>query len=739
MAFLDIARGKAAYDYAIVFRGTFASTAAVVWGTRFVKTSSGLIDGRLLEVGEITRGTSEAIGGAPPKASCTLRIANHDNAMAAYARGTFSPVATTEYQGDGFRNLSGKLWMLVRDPATGATYEEELTGTVVCHGIETDGFTVTLQMASRDDATLGESSIGPVTVQMVLDSTPDAGNTDGTYVTRDGTATDLDFDDDLIDVEFRAMRRELDKAIPFVYGATEIPLIKVSDEEEPVRRAVLFLSTVKPAIEGFDDWIGYDKTGRELTIPTEYKSAALSATVLSYQRLYRLKRTVTLGDGTTTDLWVVWYRWQALPDIKGLVVQMAAPDYYVPSVSYLGISYTPPALSTENKGPIAVLRAMARDHASQGSSALHDASFLRVGGELQALSGSCGGLYDGTVPLSKPFGDICRAFGIQPWVETDDKIHAFVGWGQDDKDQIDAGTLYHITAAEILSGWKETVPDDPPERGSAADLVTVRWTQRQRDLYPAEYLLDHLFGVASAPSAERATDEIDGTFIFPPRARAVMSSRANRLAFIARRIGFVGRAWLAVEAIGTLYLLSHPRGLGDNAGGGYPMRAVKLESISFKSDEDGCRVVMVDVESDRQTKPATLDTIDNWIATQTANGDTFQFTSGSATVVAGAGNTRKFSAADIGRHIWAFGAAAALLQRSWRITAVADPEHATIEFNAGASETVTCNASTGWASKVLIVDTQESKGSAYRPTRIRVCREDTGLFRDAVTAGFQVL
>jgi hypothetical protein len=740
MAFLDIARTGGAYETALFFRGELDSTATVAWGTRAAKTSTGLVEHRIISASPIRRGVAETFGGAPPRVDCTIVLNNADNGISYLLRGNTTTNASTDYLGDGLRNLTGQFFLAVRT-ASGSWTEAAVTPTMCTSGrIETDGFNVTVPMSSQDEVLLGPSRLGAVTVQQIKDSVAGS-NLTGAYVQRDGTV--VAFTQSEFTRQFRAWTDNLDKRVPFVYGKTEIQLIRVSDTDSDVYgRFVLFVSSVEPNIEGFDDWELYDKYGVDMG-SGDGRYRTHNSDIATKQRLFKVERDVTLEDGTTASLWVVFFNTQKVSGGTSFGTReswLSTPHHMIPSYSYLGIAYAPPPLSTHYAGPLAIIHAMSRDHAEAGSAAIDATSFFRSGGELQSLQGACGGLYYGDKKLADAYGELGRAFGFQLWVENDDTIHAFVAWGQADKDAIDAGTPYHIQQAEILDGWKEWIPDETGERGSSVNRVYVSWDKRQEDFYPPKLLLrERAFGATQLPTAETHTDETPGAWIFPPKADRALTAHTAGRAFIARRIEFVGRAWLATEAIGTIYLVSHVRGLADNAGTGYVVRPMRLESTEFTWNEDGCRVVLADLQGDYTTKPSTLDTIDHWIATQTANGDTFSVTNGSPTLVAGAGNSRKFSAADVGRHVWLFGAANESNRRSRRISAYTDATHVTMEFNASATETITCDANTGWDSKVLIVDTQESKGSSYKPDKIRLCAEATGLFRDGVTAGFQVV
>lgn len=747
MAFYDIARSKAAYDSYVVLRGTFASGAAGVWGTRYVKTTTGLVEGRM-EVEPVGNSLPETAGGDPERASVSIRIHDQDNAVTKWVRGTASTTASTEYRSDGFTNFTGKLYWGVRDPANGALYEEEISPTLCLSGPpKYDGFTVTLPMASYDDRILGQSQIA-FTVRDIKASAN--GSSDGTWSGRyvDDPLTQGQFSSTLA-----AFTENLDEVVPYLYGHQIVPLLKVgdtvgSDKNTPgVHTYLAWASVEEPLTTGLSSqpfalyaltWPLFVGNRGEalLEVASGQKTSDPPRVTFEF-----IPRSITNSQGQTFEVWLVFVKVKPVSQDQAQKIDSGKLYLDPPPVEQgLRSPGDPPIPLSFGLGP-AVMRAIVRDHSVLGASGVDSTSFAATKG-----GSGLGILYRPTDTIRSALGKLASAGAYNLWVGVDDVLHvaAAGAFTSTDTTAIAAG-LTHITAADILGDWDEELPYVSQQRGAPARRVLLKWSSDQEKFWDndskARHLLVEAPGVlASLPDISESIDaEIQGEAIYPPLALNLLTTAALRRGQPRRRITATCRGWLGTMEKGSLFWLSHPRGLGDNSGGGYSMRVVRLESTSFQWSEDGCTCVFEDLGPLSDLKLGVLTTITDWTATPPTAGDTISVTTGTRIVTCGVGNVRKFAAGDVGRNIWTPGAGSAGNRSSKRITHFTSTTQVEVDASDAvyaANETITA-ATSGYGCEWQIMETQETKTSSYKPTRIRWCREDTGLFRDGVTAGFQ--
>jgi hypothetical protein len=746
LAFYDIARSKSEYDYYLVLRGTFASTAAGVWSTRPLKTTTGPVEDRM-EIDGVRSALPETAGGEPERVTVTVRLHNHDDALTPYIRGTASAAASTENKGDSFTNYTGKLYLGVRDPADGSLYEQAITPTMCLAGsMSYDGFTVTLPMASFDDRVLGQSQIA-FTVRDLKAST--AGADPGDWVGRydSGTLTQAEFSASL-----GGYTENLDETIPYLYGKQIVPLLRVGESIASDRNLygawtfVAFASIKEPSTTGFsasssgvvNGWPIYVENRGEILkeMPEHHNVRDFSPQVM----IERIQRSVTNAQGETFDVWVLIVKFTTGTDDQHKKL-MASKLFIDPKPSHQGIATDAEVLAglSYSPGP-GLIAALVRDHSVAGSSGVDSTSFARVRG-----GAGLGIVYRPTDPIRTAIHRVANAGGYSPWIGVDDALHisAAGSYNSADETTIAAG-LQHVTHADIIDGWSEELPYNSGQLGAPARRVVLAWSDEQRRFWSNDkdgrHLLVEAPGVlATVPDISEAIDaEIDGAAIYPPKALSLLTAITIRRGLPRRRIHAVCRAWLATIEKGTLLYLSHPRGLGDNSGGGYALRLVRLESTDYQPGEDGCACVFEDLGPVADLKVGVLDTITNWTATGPTAGDQITLTSGSRTVTCNTGNVRQFSAADVGRLLWTPGAVNDGNRSSKRIatfTSATSVDVDAVDAAYSATETITASGS-NYSATWIIMESQETKTSSYRPTRIRVCVEATGVFRDGSTEGY---
>lgn len=740
MAFYDIARSKAAYDSYVVFRGTFASGAAGVWSTRDVKTATGLVEGRMA-IEPVGGSLPETEGGDPERVQVSMRLHNHDNALTKWIRGTTSAAAAVEYRSDSFLNLTGRYYLGVRDQADGALYEQAITPTMCLAGPpDYDGFTVTLPMASSDDRLLGRSEIA-FTVRDIKSSA--SGGSDGTWNGR--------YDDDVLtQSEFAAVlpafTDNLDETVPYLYGKQVVPLLRVGESSGTL--VFLAWASVKEPLTTSLSQVGINLYGTTWPLfignrgqPLIEATAGQRTSDPPRVRFEFIPREITNAVGDTFEVWLVLVK--VKPVSKEQAEQIDKSKLYLepdPSEQGLRAPGDPPVPKSAGRGlgPW-IMTALVRDHSTAGIGGVDSTSFGATKG-----GRGIGLLYYPTDTISKGIAKVAAAGAYNVWVGVDDKLHAQAAgaFTPADKALVDAG-LTHITAADIIGDWNEELPYFSQQRGAPARRVLLRWSSDQQKFWENDakgrYLLVESPGVLTTlPDLAEALDaEIPGDAIYPPLALELLTAASLRRGLPRRRITATCRSWLATMEKGSLFWLSHPLGLGDNSGGGYSMRVVRLESTQFVWNEDGCRCVFEDLGSQADLKVGVLDAFSNWVAVVPTPARTLTVAAGSRDVVASAPT---FSVTDDpGRLLWTPGATNAGNRSSKRIANVVDTTHATVDAADAAytdNEAIVA-AGTAYDATWLLMESQETKGSAYRPDKIRLCPEATGLFRDGVTAGYQ--
>lgn len=736
-----------------VFRGNFtnsagAATTSVVWGTQYAKTSTGLVDARILSLGSISMSLPQTVGSMPESVSCSMTLDNADRALTKYALGTASAVASAEYASDSFLNLKGSIYCGMKDPATGTIYEQRASPTLVVSGpVQIDQSTISLSLASDDRTIFGET-IPLLTMRMLKERSSIASGEgvswSGGQRTHAGVSsayTGANASDHLAYVE-----TNLDKVVPWLYGTTAIPCTPGTEKGgQSLPTYVVGVTKEEPSIADFEKWQAFIGTHAD-RIAFENETEVNEGTIL-----YKTKRTVTYdAAGSTVDVWVLLLGFNVkksstVPSLGGEftapVTDWAAAErfgkvdlYLVPSkAAQIGIE------SGQKASAAGLVRQLIKDHGG-GTAKIDATSYARAHASFPDAD-RFGGLVRTQAPLAGLCEYVCRPGSINLWLGKDDTLRFSPASAWSPADVTAAATdLPHLREVDVLGGYSETVPRDPGEQGAAAKTVAMAWSDAQRDFWEADQLFDYAPGSSSLPIAGAAELELPGDWVFPPTAEQTMVAVGGMYAFVTRRISFVTHLWVGLHyELGQLFRLTHPLAAGLGDGSGYAYRLVRLEAVDVLPSENAARVTFEDLGPVAAVKPAVLDNIANWIRYDPTGGtDVLSLTNGSAVVTATTGTP--FATAQVGDHLWTFGANNALNRRSRRITAVTSSTQVTVEYaysanqmSLAASTAGTAPLSTNW----IVMKTQGTQ-SPTNTTKLTACNEQTGnVFRDGTTAGFQ--
>lgn len=770
MAYIDEAQ-KSSVRGAVVFDGSFtdasfANTTAVKWGTRYVKDTTGLYVGRI-QVSGITREIPQTIGAMPARMSVTITLMNHDGYFDRYFVGTNTTNPGSEYLGDSFLNLRGQLFDCIR-AADGTIYKEAISGTLYCSSDpEYDGFLIRLTMSTVDDRVIGKSKF-VFTHRQIKDSLSTDGVTTcgaGTYYTtadaaETGSVTQAQFD------AIRAgMTENLDSIAAHVYGKNVFPLtyLGMADTSQLVSGAppngsmmifMLSISRFEPSgTSGFASWKMYSNTFQEPEVLRQHEGSKVRFV------LVQIERFVRNDEGALVKMWIVlvcayasWQHKVIAWDENGNPIASEVHETDIAQVAFLlddNVFYTIPygpinmkyadgAPSNTPGTPANIIKAIVGQHSEGGSGGVDTTSLDRANKAYPHI-GHFGGRVASDASIAELIEHVGKSAGICFWTDTDNRLHMIPNQAFDasDKAAYDAGTLTHIRHVDIFGGWREETPRGANRRGAACHRVTVEWPEEMVKFWGSGIAVRRFRNATRVPLGSLVEGEAPASWVYAPRAVEVFSALSARRSTVARRFSFVSHFWFATKPLAGLYLLSNPRGAAVETGGiGYFKRLVRLERTEALPSERACRVTFEDLGRVANAKPCTLDGIANWISRAPVGNITLKH-AGSALLVSS--SAAVFTAADVGRHLWVPGAANAGNRLSLKITNYYTTSVIGVEsggFNTG--ETVAATGS-GWDLAWAIMETQASKGSAYRSDKIRLCEESSGAFRDGTTAGFQLL
>lgn len=725
------------------FTNAAGSTSSVAWGTQYVRTSSGMLEGRLLQApSPWSYGVPQVVGAAPERSSSSIVLDNTDGSLNDALLGmTAGSSATLQFGSYGFLNLTVRIYAGVIDPATGTGYELACSPTLCCAGaVQSSNGRIMVPLAARDQDIYGHSPY-LVTVRQARNSAT-GGLADGSYYTRGGSSGTLT-QSDATNLLGRWNTAQ-DEYLPFAYGRPLLPLRLVTDTGVNGNLILAaFVSVEEPTISDFASW--RLRTDSDSAVSLFDERASRLSGHSNQQTLYKIRRRFTLADGSTTkDLWIVFMsaglrRWR-----DSEAEELKSHEHFAipPSSNYVGMGagYT--------SSPASIIRQLVADHSDGGAAKVHAGSVSRTNRAI-AHRGRFGGLLRSDVSIAEPISQIAAAAGISLWhSHLDDTLHMqpALGYNADDVSAAASASIPHIKASDIAEGsFRVILPRSPGEHGAGVNLVTAVWPPELKEFWGGD-LLTRSPGKGSLPLGPRVETQIPGGWLYGPDAETVLQDTAATRYRQGVLFQCVVPTWVLNYECLTLMRLSHPFGPGDGGTAGDAYRLVRLLRVDeVMPDDDACRVTFEDLGPYDGLKPVKLDAVANWLRHNSAGSTkALTLTNASTTVTASGGDP--FGTAEVGDHLWTFGAANVANRRSWRITAITDPNEVEIEFAPTVTETI--NASAGGTAVIdsayVVMKTQGSAdtGSSFRSDYLRLCQEtgaNAGKFRDNATAGMDLL
>jgi hypothetical protein len=742
MAYVDAAKKDGRPSY-FVFRGqtkvNSVTIVPVAWATRTLATATGIVEGRLKIRSSISRGMPDTVGGRPSKCQVTISLDNTDNSLRALLIGSTSTDPKNEYREGSILNLSGKIYAGVVD-TDGTTYEQAITPTIVVAGSPAyDGHLITLPMSSDDDKVLGRSRFA-----ISLDNLKHSGRgtvgvgpglgaeTAGVYVEgANGGSTGVATQDDA-DTDLGRWSEGLDVTARFIYSATTIPLVRTQMEilysdQRKAAQFFCFVSRLEPQVEGFLSWT--------FSRGNSYDGARVG--LLQGHRINKIQRWVKDSDGADVLIWVVWVKQYFEGNAAATDKQYQDEPLWLSGLPpYLGVasvSGSPPPPKNVFGTPSHVINRIVADHSRGGSV---DATTFDVARKAIPFSNLCGGLYTGDTPMADIFYHIANAFGLSLVVGTDDLLRVYVtgSFTKEDALAVQAGGLDELTRSDVLGGWKEIVPREHDQRGAPVNRITVDWTQEQEDFWGKERLVSRWKSNTPIPLATLTEARLSGAWMNPDPSSAVfiLSRYASAFAFVARRIQFRTRLWVAAREIGTLMLLTHYRGL-ESIAGGYARRLVRLENVEIDSARRSCIATFEDLGPVANLKVGLLDDYAQWVKrTPTPAANNLTLSGGSVNVVCSAPFFNNVT--DQGTTLCVRGSAFAGNRRNRKIVTVADSTHCTVDIPFSNGE-VLAAAGAGLDAAWLVEFNHAKPPAGGRETKyIHLGKESNGKFLDGTDA-----
>ena len=692
-------------------RVTFDSGATARWGTAWVHTPTGRVEGRLLATGRARSIFPERQGDRPENASFGFTLDNSDRALNALLIGTTGAVAT-EYSGDGVLNLKAQLFACFIDE-DGGFHELALTPEMVCAAtVEFDETTVELSLSNSDDAVLGDVQ-DVVTVRQLRDAT---WKTAGVYALLDpGTTYALGEEGHL--ATMATVVDSLETVIPFAYPQTPLELIRFDEGQAGDIAGVLFVSKFAVDISDAAQWEVFRK---------DFDGAEEVARQVTQLRTAEL--TFLRSDGTTIDLWVVY----AIVRLRG--------SYDNEKLWFLApVTNCLSAYDTELAGrpftPTEIARTIVRQHSLLGAAGINDASFNLVAYSIGA--GFSGGLVRGGARIAELLALIGEPFGLIWQIGTDGKLMVFApnAWNDADVSAVAAG-IPHLRHGVDVFNYRERIPREIDARGSAVNKAFLEWSPEQQAFYPASMLPTRAAGNTSLPLGPVIECRVRGDWVNARIGRRALQAVLERRSFPTRRFLLSCSDHVGLLARGQLVVYTHRLAAGTTSATGYQRRLAR-----FEGGEDGPDHVFVaefeDLGAVADMKPAVYDTIDNWIRYD-PTGDTgkkITFAIGSTTVTC-TGWDPSAAGLEEGDELHAIGAVTKRHRAAVFIFGGPTATTFEIEFAATANETVMASAAadpidTNW----LILKSQATK-TPWNTTKLTVCDEAAEQFRD-LSQGFQ--
>jgi hypothetical protein len=746
----ETVRGSA-YDVYRVFRGNFTDVAGVatnpfVVGDRWVILPGGRVNG-YAKFSPISSGIPDAVGAPPERFSTSMEIDNSDYSFSDALIGTTGVDPALEYRGDSVLNLQGRIYHGVRDPVSGSYFEKAITPVLVCSAEPVyDGTKVTIPLSSKEERVLGPS-YRPITVRMLTTSTV---NGDGvTKVDRSGAVTALP------DASWEgvALNDNLDELVPWVYGRAVIPLVLATNKEnlgnDGRSRFVVALADTgkKPTITDFSRWQFFSETyGRVSPWSVAQDGRIAADCYLTITRRNVSYKDPLSGLATNTLVWVViltTWQWNtyktggALPDQAEILEKQ---QYVIPYSWSNGIfdSVAPPPIGTPG-GPAKMIEEILHDHASTVG-IVDSTSLTRTKKSIKGRN--FGGVYYGDSPMADVVSHTMEAAGILVWLDIDGLIHFAPNgsWNADDKLLAESAATLQIRQLEVVQGWNELIPRDPARRGAGASRVDLNWPGEVKKMFKngPNGLPTRAPGSTRLPLGGVHAAEVSAAWVYPIDPIPALQGQSSARWSVRRRINFVGRGWFASILKGTLFFLSHVRGLGAGGSTGYDRRVVRLERCTYDPQNDLCELAFEDLGSVVAVKGARIDAFANWNFLSGSGNITL--TAASQVVVASA---PYFNAGMVGRYLDTSGAVNRGNKRQRKITIFTDTTHVTVERQYTNTETIVAGFHPGSPTleKWYISRAHSAEVAGFRSDYWRNCSENgasAGLLRNG-DRGYQVV
>lgn len=713
MTWDDLARRDSVSAY-FVFRGTFASGAAVRWATSRPRFLSPALDPRMSLPAPIVCGMPETMAAPPERVSTSITLDNSDGALTNYFAGGTDTL--TAYEGDSFLNLTGQLYLgLVADDGT--CQEEAVTPTLCVVGSpSTNGTQITLPLSSDDRDILGPS---PKMIELgdLFDAARTSLTASGDMIDGAGNTSTGWYTSAVWNVLLGAVSVEEAQFAPWVFGRAAFPCIRVSTNGSFGGRTYLVgLTASQPSIAQFPDWdLHWSKHG----------SAISKGNVLLVRAPFSHER----ADGSTVAGWLLLLELSELAPERD---DEDPPLFAIPPTNaHLGIP------SGTKATPSNIIRRLITDLSAGGLGGVHASSFDRAAKDVPT-AGAFGGAIRSDAAIAEVVTHICGATGIALWHGADDRIHALAVGAWNASDVTEAASAPHLREGDIFEGtWSERIPSGD-ERGAAATRVSVDWPSEASDFWGRDNTRARAPGVTELEIREENEARIPGAWVFPPASAHALSEVGGRRRHVYRRISFVTHAWVAALGVGALVRVSHRQGM---QAGGYNRRLMRLLRYEILPAEMAARCEFEDCDALENTHAGVLDSIYNWVRYRPSPdaegvGATF-------TVSASAGGTlvtcshAVFSAGMVGCSLWTPGATTAS-DRARRIASFVSTTQVQVDRAYVGALSVGVSAECDpWDEPWIVMDNHDTKGAAYRPDYIRLSEEATGEFTDG-TSGFQM-
>jgi hypothetical protein len=701
-----------------IFRGTFASSATAIWATAPVHTTtSGPVEGRILNKPRARRSIPREYGAPPERVSVQLVLANGDDALRTLLLGTTSAVASSEYADDSFMAMVGHLYVGYIG-SDGTTYEQKITPELRCQSFEVGDGTVSLTLVSHDDKHIGDVNRAYTVRSFREAAFLSAGDENyiGSPVLSAGT-----FNAAALTKAQRLITDSIDAFIPYAYGRIPVPCIVTSDVEDE-SHGLLFVAATQP-----------DLSDESLEYVTAYGSSR-DETFIGTVRLWSVRVTIrNEADPTfaTLSLWVCG--WSAVRGEEG-------PPEFVDFGAQrnrlsMQASFTDTGVSAAS--PSEVARALLYDVSEQGSTGVLASAFSRAHGALS--DDVCGILVGGGARISEFLQLLGAWCGLSWWIGTDDKVACLYANAWSDADvTAAAGDLPELRwGAEIFS-WREDIPSSPNEVGGLASKIGWRWSSAQQRFYGA--LRHRAPGAPVAVSNGHVEVQLRGDAVDPDASLRAGTFAAQARTELRRGATAIVKDWLCLYGVGQLVRVTHPLGLGTGAAQGYDRRIFRIMEIE-DGEDDSVTLRLIDCAALAEIKPAVWPALADWVHYDPAGTGRTLTLKPAGTGSKATASAALFTTAMVGSHLLTPGAANAGNYRiARRITALvgASPsDTVTVDEVFTDTETIaavpalTAPIDAGW----LVVYSQETQPT--NTVELTACDETDGLFRDDATAGFQ--